>query len=319
MTGTKVEAIHHHGVQRLEKFVVGRVLSRRAASRCRPAERVHGRLVGARSRARDDRLRSAERRRGPDGRGRAARRGDAGRDARSKRAKLRGVVSEGMILARPSLRSSSSDGIRSSTALAPRPTVLLRLTRPGRRPFHRCRLVPGARRWPTCCRSPIEVIELEVTPNRPDCLGVYGVARELHAATGARSHPSRGVRIPGSRGARSRAPRSQVECPDLCPRFTARVFEHVTIAPSPPWLAARLIAAGQRPINNVVDITNYAMLLTGQPLHAFDLDRVAGARLTVSSARARASRCRRSTARRGAGRGDGRDRGRRGSDIDRRA
>jgi len=75
-----------------------------------------------------------------------------------------------------------------------------------------------------------------------------------------------------------------VACPELCPRFTARVFEDVTIAPSPPWLKARLTAAGQRPINNVVDITNYAMLLTGQPLHAFDLDRVAGARLTVRTA-----------------------------------
>ena len=77
-----------------------------------------------------------------------------------------------------------------------------------------------------------------------------------------------------------------VECPELCPRFTARVFEHVTIAQSPPWLKARLTAAGQRPINNVVDITNYVMLLTGQPLHAFDLDRVAGAALTVRRARA---------------------------------
>src|SRR6202035_4370368 len=76
-----------------------------------------------------------------------------------------------------------------------------------------------------------------------------------------------------------------VECPELCRRFTARVFENVTIAPSPPWLKARLIASGQRPINNVVDITNYAMLLTGQPLHAFDLDRVAGRRLVVRRAR----------------------------------
>ena len=75
-----------------------------------------------------------------------------------------------------------------------------------------------------------------------------------------------------------------VECPDLCKRFTARVFEDVEVGPSPLWLKARLMAAGQRPINNVVDITNYAMLLTGQPLHAFDLDHVAGARLTVRRA-----------------------------------
>jgi phenylalanyl-tRNA synthetase beta chain len=78
----------------------------------------------------------------------------------------------------------------------------------------------------------------------------------------------------------------KVQCPDLCPRFTARVFEQVGLGPSPLWLKARLSAAGQRPINNVVDITNYAMLLTGQPLHAFDLDRVSGARLTVRTARA---------------------------------
>ena len=76
-----------------------------------------------------------------------------------------------------------------------------------------------------------------------------------------------------------------VEAPDLCPRFTARAFEDVTIGPSPPWLKARLMAAGQRPINNVVDITNYVMLLVGSPLHAFDLDRVAGGRLVVRRAK----------------------------------
>src|SRR3712207_8233147 len=75
-----------------------------------------------------------------------------------------------------------------------------------------------------------------------------------------------------------------VEAPDICPRFTARVFEDVKIGPSPLWLKARLTAAGQRPISNVVDITNYVMLLTGQPLHAFDLDRVRGGRLSVHRA-----------------------------------
>ena len=72
--------------------------------------------------------------------------------------------------------------------------------------------------------------------------------------------------------------------PDLCPRFTARVFTDVKVGPSPLWLQARLTAAGQRPINNVVDITNYAMLLTAQPLHAFDLDKVPNGALTVRTA-----------------------------------
>src|SRR5271155_5040268 len=129
-----------------------------------------------------------------------------------------------------------------------------------------------------------EVLELEITPNRPDCLGVYGVARELHAASGAALAEPPWQQDPGSPGPLAGVAVS-VECPQLCRRFTARVFENVTIAPSPPWLKARLMAAGQRPINNVVDITNYTMLLTGQPLHAFDLDRVAGARLTVRRAR----------------------------------
>src|SRR6202008_246529 len=77
----------------------------------------------------------------------------------------------------------------------------------------------------------------------------------------------------------------EVRCPDLCRRFTARVYENVRVAPSPAWLKARLMAAGQRPINNVVDITNYVMLLTGQPLHAFDWDLVAGGHLGVRRAR----------------------------------
>ncbi len=72
--------------------------------------------------------------------------------------------------------------------------------------------------------------------------------------------------------------------PELCPRFTARVFTDVTVGPSPLWLQARLAAAGQRPINNVVDITNYVMLLTAQPLHAFDLDKVPDGELIVRTA-----------------------------------
>ena len=131
-----------------------------------------------------------------------------------------------------------------------------------------------------------DVLELEITPNRPDCLGVYGVAREVHAATEAAlaappwaddPHPA-GDAVPGFG--------IHVDAPDLCPRFTARLFEDVRLGPSPPWLKARLMAAGQRPISNVVDITNYVMLLTGQPMHAFDADLVAGGRLTVRRGRA---------------------------------
>ncbi len=262
MTGTKVEAIHHHGVPSTENFVVGRVLS---AERHPDADRLKVCTVdlgeeqpativcGAPNVAAGQTVAVA--RPGavmPDG-------------SKLKQAKLRGVVSEGMILAASELDiGSGGKGIMVlDDGISDRPA-------------------PGT---PLADVLPIatEVIELEVTPNRPDCLGVYGVARELHAATGAPLTPEPWCEDPGSPGALAGA-EVTVECPDLCPRFTARVFENVTIALSPPWLAARLSAAGQRPINNVVDITNYAMLLTGQPLHAFDLDRVAGAHLTVRRA-----------------------------------
>jgi phenylalanyl-tRNA synthetase beta chain len=130
------------------------------------------------------------------------------------------------------------------------------------------------------------VLELEVTPNRVDCFGVYGVAREVHAISAAplAEEPwADDAPAEGSDPVEDYASVT-VEVPDLCPRFTARVFTDVTIAPSPAWLQARLTAAGQRPINNVVDITNYTMLLTAQPLHAFDLDKVPDGALTIRTA-----------------------------------
>ena len=114
-------------------------------------------------------------------------------------------------------------------------------------------------------------------------MSVYGVAREVHAATGAPLNPPPWADDPGTFGDVAGVT-IEVEAPDLCPRFTARLFEDVKIGPSPAWLKARLSAAGQRPINNVVDITNYVMLLTGQPLHAFDWDLVAGGHLVVRRA-----------------------------------
>jgi phenylalanyl-tRNA synthetase beta chain len=130
------------------------------------------------------------------------------------------------------------------------------------------------------------VLELEVSSNRVDCLGVYGVAREVHAFTGAplAAAPWERDAEPTGEGTATDYASVMVGVPELCPRFTARVFTEVAVGPSPLWLKARLLAAGQRPINNVVDVTNYVMLLTAQPLHAFDLDRVPGGELIVRTA-----------------------------------
>jgi phenylalanyl-tRNA synthetase beta chain len=132
-----------------------------------------------------------------------------------------------------------------------------------------------------------DVIELEITPNRPDEMSVYGVARDLHAVTGAPLAEDPAARDAEASGSDSAEDHASVEIadPEICLRFTARVFEDVKIGPSPLWLKQRLKAAGQRPISNVVDITNYVMLATGQPLHAFDLDEVRGNRIVVRRAR----------------------------------
>jgi phenylalanyl-tRNA synthetase beta chain len=128
------------------------------------------------------------------------------------------------------------------------------------------------------------VFELEVTPNRPDLLAVVGVAREVAALTGA------AVRVPapplpeGPRPAAD-AVRVVIEAPDLCPRYTAAYVEGVRVGPSPAWLQRRLALSGQRPINNVVDISNYVMLELGQPLHMFDAD-LLGDTIVVRRARA---------------------------------
>jgi phenylalanyl-tRNA synthetase beta chain len=131
-----------------------------------------------------------------------------------------------------------------------------------------------------------DVLELEVTPNRPDIMSVYGVARDLHAVTTAPLAEDPTERDAEPSGDDRADDHASVEIdPEICLRFTARVFEDVRIGPSPLWLKQRLMAAGQRPISNVVDITNYVMLATGQPLHAFDLDKVRGNRIVVRRAR----------------------------------
>ncbi|HEU5106858.1 MAG TPA: phenylalanine--tRNA ligase subunit beta [Solirubrobacterales bacterium] len=181
-----------------------------------------------------------------------------------RKAKLRGVASEGMILSAAELEiAEEADGIMVLDD-GPAPGTPL------------SEVLPLAE----------SVLEIEVTPNRTDCFGVHGVAREVHAITGAALAPdpwSDDAPAEGE-GEASDYASVQVDVPELCPRFTARVFTDVTIAPSPAWLQARLTAAGQRPINNVVDISNYVMLLTAQPLHAFDLDKVPGGELIVRTA-----------------------------------
>jgi phenylalanyl-tRNA synthetase beta chain len=264
MTGTEVDRVEHHGVRTLERFVVGRVLS---AQRHPDADRLKVCVVdvgggekaqivcGAPNVAAGQLV--AVGRPGavmPDGMQLGTR-------------EMRGVASAGMILAEDEL------------AIGPDHAETLVLAESDG-------LEPGE---PLATVLPIstDVLELEITPNRPDCLGVYGVAREACAATGAVLAPPPWQDDPGTLDGEASdiGVEVVVEAPDLCPRFTARVFHDVAIGPSPPWLKARLMACGQRPINNVVDITNYVMLLTGQPMHAFDLDRIEGARLVVRRAR----------------------------------
>ncbi len=117
------------------------------------------------------------------------------------------------------------------------------------------------------------VLEAELTPNRPDCLGILGIAREVAVLTGQE------LRLPSVDYTESDPEVSslasvRIDDPDLCPRYTGTVIRNVKIGPSPAWLADRLRAIGERPINNIVDITNYVMFEFGQPLHAFDYDRV---------------------------------------------
>jgi len=164
-----------------------------------------------------------------------------------KKAKIRGVESLGMLCAEDELGlSSAHDGILDLDA--------------GLKPGTPAREVLG---------GPEVVFDLEVTPNRPDCLSILGVARELAALTG------RALRLPetplreGLTHVREQV-NVRIDDAEGCPRYTARLLTGAKVAPSPDWMRKRLQLCGIRPINNLVDITNYVMLETGQPLHAFD-------------------------------------------------
>jgi len=127
-------------------------------------------------------------------------------------------------------------------------------------------------------------IDLEVTSNRPDCLGHIGVAREAAVVLG-RELTVPEVKFPTSKPAASDVTGVEVSCPDLCPRYLARVIRGVKIGPSPDWLRRRLATCGAQSINNVVDVTNYVLLEVSQPLHAFDFDKLAEHRIVVRRAR----------------------------------
>lgn len=175
-----------------------------------------------------------------------------------KKAKIRGKASEGMLCSEQELKlAEESAGI-----------MILPADTPLGRPLADAL---GLSDW---------LLEVEITPNRGDCLSVLGVARELASITGEKvAYPETPIREDGP----PIGDLVSISVTDkaLCPRYSARVVTNVTVAPSPGWMQRRLSLCGIRPINNVVDVTNYLLLEFGQPMHAFDLDRLDGARIDV--------------------------------------
>jgi phenylalanyl-tRNA synthetase beta chain len=175
---------------------------------------------------------------------------------------IRGVVSEGMLCSEKELGiGDDNDGILALPPDAPLGADLV-----------------------TYLGLDDTIFEIEITPNRPDALSIVGVAREIAAVTGA---PFRFPQVVAKEAEPEATTLTSVEIadPDLCPRYAARVISGLTVKPSPPWLAQRLRAVGLRPINNVVDVTNYVLWELGQPLHAFDHATLAGGRIVVRRAR----------------------------------
>lgn len=176
-----------------------------------------------------------------------------------ERRKLRGEVSEGMILSERELE------------LGPEHSGILVLPDEWKTGTPLAELLPLAD----------AVLVIEPTGNRPDLFSVYGIAREVAALYGLELSPP-----PGSDPESAGDEQVDIRIEDLegCPRYVGRLFHDVRLGPSPPWLKARLSAAGMRPISNVVDVTNYVMLALGSPLHAFDFDTLAGGSIVVRRA-----------------------------------
>ncbi len=181
-------------------------------------------------------------------------------DFEIKKAKMRGVESFGMLCSEEELGlSDENDGIMELPS----------------------GVVPG-----TPVRDAVGAdvrLELEITPNRPDCLSHYGVARDVAALLGGRAQMPE-ITLPASSGT-AKKDLVTVEAPELCSRYIGQVIRGVKIKESPAWLRERLESVGLRAINNVVDVTNFVMLELGQPLHAFDYNRLAGGRIVVRRAK----------------------------------
>lgn len=128
-----------------------------------------------------------------------------------------------------------------------------------------------------------QVVEYEITSNRPDCFSILGIAREA-AATFKKPFMFPEIKVEEVGGNASDMATVKIEAEDLCPRYAARMIKDVKVGPSPKWLKDRIMSAGLRPINNIVDITNYMLLEFGQPMHAFDADKLAGSQIVVRRA-----------------------------------
>jgi phenylalanyl-tRNA synthetase beta chain len=261
MTGTKLEALHRRGVPRdLDRYRVGRVVSREQhpnadrLSLCavdigagEPQQIVCGASNFEAGATVAVALPGAVL---PDG-------------TELRVAKLRGLESHGMMLSERELElGQEHDGIM---------------------------LLPDE--WPVGdalidhLAIADDVLEFEITSNRPDCQNVYGIAREVSAVLDTDLAPWPGDEPePTGAGTAHDYAKARIDAPDMCLRWAARVFTDVKVGPSPAWMKARIAAAGMRPISNVVDITNYVMLAIGEPTHAFDLDKVAGREIIVRRA-----------------------------------
>ena len=184
---------------------------------------------------------------------------EPGKTRKLKRSKIRGVVSEGMVCSVRELGiGEDHDGILVLDEAAEVGTPIGE--------------VLGE-----------SVLDIELTPNRPDCLGVVGIARDISAITGnALRQPDLEYEAKGPDV--NTLASVEIAEPDLCSRYTATVIQGVEIGPSPQWLQDRLVALGERPINNIVDITNFVMFELGQPLHAFDRDKVVDHKIIVRRA-----------------------------------